>query len=79
LVALIAGYTFTGFDQPFFLSQRLFGFGIVVPQHWLAWHLPSLGLLLTMASLAVLLITPSEDGWASSSEPRRPVRAEAAG
>jgi hypothetical protein len=53
---LIAAYTLTGFDQPFFLSQRLFGFGIVVPQHWLAWHLPTLGLLLTLGSLAVLLL-----------------------
>src|SRR5207302_10974507 len=50
-LALGLGYMFTGFDQPFFLSQRLFGFGIVVPQHWLAWHLPSLGLALTMIAL----------------------------
>jgi hypothetical protein len=54
--ALIAAYTFTGFDQPFFLSQRLFGFGIVVPQHWLAWHLPTLGLLLTLTTLGALLL-----------------------
>ena len=54
-VALTAAYTFTGFDQPFFLAQRLFGFGIVVPQNWLAWHLPSIGLLLTLTCLAVLL------------------------
>jgi hypothetical protein len=54
-VALTVAYTITGFDQPFFLAQRLFGFGIVVPQNWLAWHLPSIGLLLTLASLAVLL------------------------
>ncbi len=54
--ALIVAYTFTGFDQPFFLSQRLLGFGVVVPQHWLAWHLPSLGLLLTLTLLAALLL-----------------------
>ncbi len=55
--ALLTAYTVTGFDQPFFLSQRLFGFGIVVPQHWLAWHLPTLGLLLTLALLSALLLT----------------------
>ena len=55
-VGLTVAYTFTGFDQPFFLAQRLFGFGIVVPQNWLAWHLPSIGLLLTLACLAVLLL-----------------------
>jgi hypothetical protein len=60
-VALIAAFTFTGFDQPFFLAQRLFGFGIVVPQNWLAWHLPTLGLLLTMMCLAVLLRRGSDD------------------
>jgi hypothetical protein len=60
--ALIAGYIFTGFDQPFFLVQRLFGFGIVVPEHWLAWHLPTLGLLLTLITLSVLLLT-HEEGW----------------
>ncbi len=59
--ALIVGYVLTGFDQPFFLMQRLFGFGIVVPEHWLAWHLPTLGLLLTLITLAVLLLT-HEDG-----------------
>jgi hypothetical protein len=53
---LIGAYTLTGFDQPFFLSQRLFGVGIVVPQHWLAWHLPTLGLLLTLACLTLLLL-----------------------
>jgi hypothetical protein len=54
-LVLVIAYTFTGFDQPFFLSQRLFGFGRTVPEHWLAWHLPTLGLVLTMASIAVLL------------------------
>jgi hypothetical protein len=60
-LALVVAYSFTGFDQPFFLSQRLFGFGLVVPQHWLAWHLPTLGLVLTLATLAVLLLArPAE-------------------
>jgi hypothetical protein len=59
-LALILGYTFTGFDQPFFLAQRLFGFGIAVPEHWLAWHLPALGLVLTLAALAVLLLTTDD-------------------
>jgi hypothetical protein len=59
--ALVAAYTCIGFDQPFFLSQRLFGFGIVVPQHWLAWHLPSLGLLLTLTLLAALLLNPDRE------------------
>jgi hypothetical protein len=54
-LALAMAYVFTGFDQPFFLGQRVFGFGAVVPQHWLAWHLPTLGLLLTLTSLAVFL------------------------
>jgi Glycosyltransferase family 87 len=58
--ALAASFTFSGFDQPFFLSQRLFGFGIVVPQNWLAWHLPSLALLLTVALMCVLLLTTYE-------------------
>jgi hypothetical protein len=56
-IALIVAYTLTGFDQPFFLTQRLFGFGKVVPEHWLAWHLPSIGLLITLTSLAALLLT----------------------
>ena len=55
-------YYLTGFDQPFFLVQRLFGFGIVVPEHWLAWHLPTLGLLLTLITLTVLLLS-HEEGW----------------
>jgi hypothetical protein len=59
-IALVAAYIFTGFDQPFFLMQRLFGFGIVVPQHWLAWHLPSVGLLTTLLSLSILLLRPGE-------------------
>jgi hypothetical protein len=59
-LGLIVAYVFTGFDQPFFLMQRLFGFGVVVPQHWLAWHLPSIGLLVTLVSLAVLLLMPNE-------------------
>jgi hypothetical protein len=60
--ALVVAYTFVGFDQPFFLSQRLFGFGMVVPQHWLAWHLPSLGLLLTLATLSALLLNARPAG-----------------
>jgi hypothetical protein len=59
--ALVIGYVFTGFDQPFFLSQRLFGFGIVVPQHWLAWHLPTVGLALTIAALSALLLAPESE------------------
>jgi hypothetical protein len=55
-LALVLGYVLTGFDQPFFLSQRLFGFGLVVPQHWLAWHLPWIGLLLTLAALTSLML-----------------------
>ena len=55
-LATIASYVLTGFDQPFFLLERYFGFGIIVPQHWLAWHLPSLGLLLTVATLSLLLL-----------------------
>jgi hypothetical protein len=66
-VALIAAYVFTGFDQPFFLLQRLFGFGIVVPQNWLNWHLPSIGLLLSLTSLAALLLS---DAAATSSARR---------
>jgi Glycosyltransferase family 87 len=54
--ALAVAYTFSGFDQPFFLSQRLFGFGLVVPQHWLTWHLPTLGLLLTLTMLSALVL-----------------------
>jgi hypothetical protein len=57
-LALTTGYVFTGFDQPFFLSQRLIGVGLVVPQHWLTWHLPTLGLFLTLVDLAVLSLWP---------------------
>jgi hypothetical protein len=59
-VVLSVAYVFTGFDQVFFAMQRLFGFGIVVPQHWLAWHLPSIGLLLTIGMLVILLRRPLE-------------------
>jgi hypothetical protein len=55
--ALATAYTMTGFDQPFFLAQRLLGIGRVVPEHWLAWHLPTIGLLLTLTSLGALLLT----------------------
>jgi hypothetical protein len=58
LAALGCAYVFIGFDQPFFLTQRLFGVGAVVPEHWLAWHLPSLGLLITLLTLTVLQLTP---------------------
>jgi len=57
---LALAYVFTGFDQVFFAMQRLFGFGIVVPQHWQAWHLPTFGLLLTIGLLALLLREPLE-------------------
>jgi len=66
--ALVASYTFTGFDQPFFLLQRLFGFGIVVPQNWLEWHLPTLALLLTVATLSVALMTARSASNISRSE-----------
>jgi hypothetical protein len=66
--ALVASFTLSGFDQPFFLSQRLFGVGLIVPQHWLAWHLPSLALLLTVALLAILLLTtPERPDYSASS------------
>jgi hypothetical protein len=55
---LTVAYVFTGFDQVFFAMQRLIGFGIVVPQHWLAWHLPTIGLLLTLSLLVTLLRRP---------------------
>jgi hypothetical protein len=55
-LATVLAYVLTGFDQPFFLLERYLGFGIIVPQHWLAWHLPSLGLLLTVCSLSLLLL-----------------------
>jgi hypothetical protein len=55
---LVIAYVFTGFDQVFFAMQRLFGFGIVVPQHWFDWHLPSIGVLVTLAILVVLLRRP---------------------
>jgi hypothetical protein len=58
--ALLASYVFTGFDQPFFVAQRLFGVGLVVPQHWLPWHLPTLALLLTAFSVAVALLTQAQ-------------------
>jgi glycosyl transferase family 87 len=57
-IALTLAYVFTGFDQVFFAMQRVFGFGIVVPQHWLAWHLPTIGLLLTLGTLVALLHRP---------------------
>jgi hypothetical protein len=67
--ALVGGYTFTGFDQPFFLSQRLFGFGRVVPENWLPWHLPTLALLLTVAALGFMLLTMSRPSVVPSPEP----------
>jgi Glycosyltransferase family 87 len=57
LAALAVGYVFTGFDQPFFLMQRVFGFGLIVPRNWLPWHLPLLGLLVTLVATAVALLT----------------------
>jgi len=59
--ALLLGYMFTGFDQPFFVLQRLFGLGLVVPQHWLTWHLPSLALLTTFVALCVALRSVRDD------------------
>jgi hypothetical protein len=61
-VALALAYTFVGFDQPFFLSQRLYGFGLVVAQHWFDWHLPTLGLFLTVLIPAEQLLNPTPDG-----------------
>jgi hypothetical protein len=52
-----AGWVFSGLDQPFLLAQRLLGFGEVVATHWLTWHLPTLALLLTVATLSGLLLT----------------------
>src|SRR5262249_39782884 len=60
-VAVGAAYVFTGFDQIFFAMQRIFRFGIVVPQHWMAWHLPGIGVLLTLGTLAVLLRRPLDE------------------
>ena len=57
--ALLMAYVLTGFDQPFFLMQRVLGFGMVVPQHWYAWHLPDIGLLLTLATDTLLLLSPA--------------------
>jgi hypothetical protein len=76
LAGLCAAYTFIGFDQPFFLTQRLFGLGITVPQHWLAWHLPTLGLLLTITMLCALLLNPRRDAApdATMTEGRRSER-----
>jgi hypothetical protein len=59
-LVLAAGYVFTGFDQPFVLTERLVGVGQVVLDHWLDF-LP-LGLLLTVAVHASLLV-----GYASRS------------
>jgi hypothetical protein len=59
--ALLIGYVLTGFDQPFFALQRLFGIGLVVPRHWLTWHLPSVGLLVTYVALCVALWRVRDD------------------
>jgi hypothetical protein len=67
--ALVAGYVGTGFDQPFFLMQRLFGFGLIVPRNWLPWHLPTLGLLLTMVATAAALLSVPR---APVDQPERP-------
>jgi Glycosyltransferase family 87 len=69
--ALAASFTFSGFDQPFFLSQRLVGVGRVIPENWLAWHLPSLALLLCVGLLAALLLTTAvrRSYSASSAQP----------
>jgi hypothetical protein len=56
-VALLVSYVFTGFDQPFFLSERLFGVGLIVPENWLTWHLPTLALFTTGIALGALLVT----------------------
>lgn len=55
-VALVAGYVFTGFDQPFFALQRVLGVGLVVPQHWLTWHLPTLALFVTYGAVCAMLL-----------------------
>ncbi|GAC1313615.1 MAG: hypothetical protein NVSMB2_01800 [Chloroflexota bacterium] len=54
-IGLTLAYVFSGFDQPFFAAQRVIGFGAVVPEHWLDWHLPSLGLLSTLVLSGLLL------------------------
>jgi hypothetical protein len=68
--ALAASYIFTGFDQPFFLANRLFGVGLVVPEHWLAWHLPTLALFLTGIAVSVLMLTGAPAGAAPSRSPQ---------
>jgi hypothetical protein len=60
-VALVFGYVFTGFDQPFFAMQHLLGVGLVVPQHWLTWHLPTLALLVTFVALCAALRSVRDD------------------
>lgn len=54
-IGLAVAYVFSGFDQPFFAAQRVLGFGAIVPEHWLDWHLPSIGLLLTLVLSGALL------------------------
>ena len=69
--SLAVAYVFTGFDQVFFAMQRLLGFGAVVPQHWLAWHLPTIGLLITFGLLVELLRRPQEPSTAYETVLRR--------
>lgn len=74
-LGLVASYVLSGFDQPFFLMQRLFGFGLVVPQNWLTWHLPIFALMLLWLTVAALLLTDSrmaEDRYAQRSWMRAP-------
>ena len=73
-ISLTVAYVFTGFDQVFFAMQRLFGFGLVVPQHWLAWHLPTIGLLLTLGTLIALLRRPRHVLATDESEDRPSLR-----
>ena len=63
---LVAGYVFTGFDQPFFLMQRVAGFGLIVPQNWLAWHLPAIALLVTLVTLGLTLLSARRSEPAST-------------
>jgi glycosyl transferase family 87 len=76
--SLAMAYVLTGFDQVFFAMQRLFGFGAIVPQHWFAWHLPTIGVLVTLALLITLLRRPLAASAAYRSQPAPQVAASQA-
>lgn len=62
--AFLFSYTFTGFDTPFLVTQKLFGVGVGFVQDWAQLHLYSFGLLANLLVCFALLLAKERPGEA---------------